>query len=83
MLNARNLELLQRKLEETLNSDTEVCDRNECPQVLNQLWVRQILNQQVASDKAYAKKHSLELAFTPKILSSKLADRSNKFGRVA
>jgi hypothetical protein len=83
MLNARNLELLQGKLEEILNSETEVCVRNECQQVLNQLWVRQILNQQVASDKAYAKKHSLELAFTPKILSSKLADRSNKFGQVA
>jgi hypothetical protein len=83
MLNARSLELLQPQTIDKLNAEVETCEKKDCPAVLNQLWVRQILNRQQASDRDYAKKHSLELAFTPKILSAKIADRSNNFGQVA
>jgi len=84
MLNARTFELLQRNANQNLELATkEVCDKNECPAVLNQIWVGQILNKQDASDREYAKKHSLEIAFTPKLLSAKLADRSNKYNQGA
>ncbi|MDZ4838093.1 MAG: hypothetical protein SGJ27_30290 [Candidatus Melainabacteria bacterium] len=84
MLNARNLEVLQPQLSDVLEvENTDTCDQIECPALLNQLWERQIRKQQIASDRAYAKKHSLELAFSPKLLTSKLADRSNKYNQVA
>ena len=84
MLNARNAKLLQNlEIEKAEPIATESCDKIECPKLLNQIWVRQISHQQDASDRAYAKKHSLEIAFTPKFLSAKLADRSNKIDQVA
>lgn len=84
MLNARNLEVLQPTLNEVVEvKNNETCDQVECPALLNQLWERQIRKQQIASDRAYAKKHSLELAFSPKLLTKKLADRSNNYNQVA
>lgn len=84
MLNARTPNLVQnQQTEASQHIDVETCDKSECPAILNQIWVRQILTKQDASDRAYAKKHSLEIAFTPKLLSAKLADRSNLFNRVA
>lgn len=80
MLNARTE---NQEIDKTNHINVELSDKNDCPAVLNQIWVRQILNKQDASDRAYAKKHSLEIAFTPKLLSARIADRSNNFNRVA
>lgn len=57
--------------------------KGDCPAVLNQLWTKQLQTRQVESEKAYAKKHSLEIAFGPKIFAAKLADRSNFLNHVA
>lgn len=65
------------------NNDSDACPKGDCTGVLNQLWIRQILTRQVESERAYAKRHSLELALAPKLFSSKVADRSNGAARVA
>jgi hypothetical protein len=77
MTNDLNLQLQLVECDETNGK------KGDCPAVLNQLWTRQLRTRQIASDTAYAKKHSLEIVFGPKILASKLADRSNLEHRVA
>lgn len=81
MLDNKIFELLTN--EGTSLENTEDCSKPDCPAVLNQIWVGQLLNQQNTLDQAYRKKHSLEFALTPKILRSKLDDRSNFIHRVA
>jgi len=55
----------------------------ECPAILGQIWKRQLRSRQIASETAYAKKHSLEMKFGPKFFASKLVDRSNYKDQVA
>lgn len=57
--------------------------KGDCPAILNQLWTKQLQTRQVESEKVYAQKHSLEIAFGPKIFAAKLADRSNSLNHVA
>lgn len=74
------------KLQQTICSGAEGLDHlneSDCPVVLNQLWIHQIRRRQIASERAYAKKHSLEMAFGPRVFAPKLADRSNLNDRVA
>jgi len=66
-----------------VSNNNEECPKKDCTGILNQLWVRQILTKQLASDRAYAKRHSLEIALGPKVLAAKIADRSNVETRVA
>lgn len=71
---------LQLQIVDCENKDS---GKGDCPAVLEQIWRRQLRIRQLASETAYAKKHSLEMVFGPKIFASKLADRSNYSGQVA
>lgn len=63
--------------------DGKGSDKDKCPAVLAQIWKRQLRTRQIASETAYAKKHSLEMVFGPKVFASKLVDRSNYENQVA
>jgi hypothetical protein len=65
------------------DSDQQLSSKIDCPTLLDQIWKRQLRSRQIASETAYAKRHSLEMRFGAKFFSQKLVDRSNYTNQVA